>query len=183
MDIIQLVITTALAVIGLYLAHSLTRQQRLKIAEQRIDVYRKLWSEMFVARPSRVDPPEGRRPLSPTEAAGLHEAMTKWYFEGGHGMLLPHDTREMYLTAKRRLGQYALEGQDGDWDEDGRRIMRDLSLLRSQMKSDLDIYGVFYFDSLDDGDREFIEASGVDPERWGRPRHRWALLVSPRGRT
>jgi len=178
MDIAQFAITSALAVIGLYLAHSFTRQQRLKIAEQRVDGYKKLWGHMFVARPSRVEPPENTKPLTPKDAADLHKEMTKWYFEGGQGMLLPHDTREMYLAAKRQLGRYALEGQGCDWEEAGLRVMRELSLLRSQMKSDLDIYGVFYFDSLDDGDREFIRASGLDPERWGRPWYRWA--TSPR---
>jgi hypothetical protein len=178
MDVVQLVITTALAVIGLYLAHSLTRQQRLKIAEQRIDVYRKLWGEMVVARPSRVDPPENWTPLAPTEAAELHKAMTKWYFENGHGMLLPHDTREMYLEAKKRLGEYALQDSESDWEAAGKRRMRDLSLLRTQMKSDLRIYGVFYYDSLEEADREFIRASDLDPERWSRPWYRWA--VSPR---
>jgi hypothetical protein len=178
MDIAQFAITSAVAVIGLFLAHSFTRQQRLKIAEQRVDGYRKLWDEMFVARPTRVEPPENKNPLTPEEAADLHGKMTRWYFKDGQGMLLRHDTREMYLAAKRRLGQYALEDQRGDWAKDGSRAMRDLSLLRSQMKSDLKIYGVFYFDSLDEGDRTFIRASGLDPERWGRPWYRWA--TSPR---
>jgi hypothetical protein len=61
--------------------------------------------------------------------------MTKWYFQDGQGMLLSHDTREMYLEAKRRLGQYSLDSQGGDWAKAGERVMRDLSLLRSQMKS------------------------------------------------
>jgi hypothetical protein len=174
MDIAQFAITSAFAVIGLYLAHSFTRAQRLKIAEQRVEGYRKLWGEMFVARPSRVEAPENKSPLTPEEAADLHGAMTKWYFEDGQGLLLPHDTREMYLAAKQRLGRYASEGEDGDWEQAGNRAMRDLSLLRSQMKSDLKIYGVFYFDSLDEGDRAFLRASGLDPERWGRPWYRWA---------
>jgi hypothetical protein len=178
MNLAQFVITSAVAVIGLYLAHGFSRQQRIKIAEQRVDGYRKLWGHMFVARPTRVEPPENMSPLTPGEAAALHGEMTKWYFEGGNGMLLPHDTREMYLAVKRRMGRYALESQGGDSDEAGGRVMRDLSLLRSQMKSDLQIYGVFYFESLNDGDRELIRTSGLDPERWGRPWYRWA--ISPR---
>lgn len=178
MDIAQFVITSAVAVIGLYLAHSFRRQQRIRIAEQRVDGYRKLWGHMFVARPSRVEPPENLSPLTPEEAAGLHAEMTRWYFEGGNGMLLPHDTRKMYLAVKRRMGRYGLESQGRAADVDGDRVMRDLSLLRSQMKSDLPIYGVFYFDSLNDDDRELIRMSGLDPERWGRPWYRWA--ASPR---
>jgi hypothetical protein len=174
MDVAELAITSVVAVIGLYLAHSFSRQQRLKIAEQRVEAYRKLWTHMLVARPTRLEPPEQKGPLTAGEAAGLYGEMTTWYFDGGNGMLLPHDTREMYLEAKRRLGRYAGEGGAGGTDEAGRRRMRELSLLRSQMKNDLDIYGVFYFDSLDDEDREFIAASGLDPDRWGRPWYRWA---------
>jgi len=76
------------------------------------------------------------------------------------------------------MGRYALESQDRGSNEAGGRVMRDLSLLRSQMKSDLQIYGVFYFDSLNDDDRELIRMAGLDPERWGRPWYRWA--ASPR---
>ncbi|HEX2045452.1 MAG TPA: VOC family protein [Gaiellaceae bacterium] len=173
MGVAELLVTTAVAVVGLYLAHGFRRQQRLRIAEQRVDAYRKLWSHMLVARPSRLDPPEHKPPLKPGEAAALHAEMTAWYFEGGNGMLLPHDTRELYLEAKDRLGRYALSGDGRPGREaEGRRRMRELSLLRSQMKNDLDIYGVFYFDSLDEGDREFLSAAGLDPDRWGRPWHR-----------
>jgi hypothetical protein len=56
MDIAQLAITTAVALIGFYLVHSFRRQQRLKIAEQRVDAYRRLWAQMLVARPTRLVP-------------------------------------------------------------------------------------------------------------------------------
>src|SRR5215203_2532428 len=111
MDIAQFVITSAVAVIGLVLAHGFRRQQRLRIAERRVEGYRKLWGHMFVARPTRVEPPEDLSPLTPEEAAGLHGEMTKWYFQGGNGMLLPHDTREIYLAVKRRMGRYAVDSQ------------------------------------------------------------------------
>jgi hypothetical protein len=179
MEIAQFVITSAVAVIGLYLAHSFSRQQRIKIAEQRVDGYKKLWGLMLVARPTRVEPPENLGALTREEAASLHGQMTKWYFEGGNGMLLPQDTREMYLTVKRRMGLYASEGEGHHSDDaGGGRVMRDLSILRSQMKSDLDIYGVFYFERLDDGGRELIRMSGLDPDRWGRRWYQWA--ISPR---
>jgi mannose-6-phosphate isomerase-like protein (cupin superfamily) len=177
-NVAELAITSLIAVIGLYLAHSFTRQQRLKIAEQRVGAYRKLWGQMLVARPSRTEPPENKEPLTPAEAGDLYGKMTHWYFEGGNGMLLPHDTREMYLEAKGRLGRYAMERREPGSGKAGRQVTRHLSLLRSQMKNDLDIYGVFYFDALDPEDREFIRASGLDPERWGRRWHQWA--ASPR---
>jgi hypothetical protein len=115
---------------------------------------------MHVARRSRTKPPENQGPLTPEEAGCLHRQMTKWYYECGNGMLLPHDTREMYLKAKERMGFYAIEGGKPDSQKAGQQVMRELSLLRSQMKSDLDIYGVFYFDSLVPEDKEFIRASG-----------------------
>jgi len=43
------------------------------------------------------------------------------------------------------------------------------------MKSDLAIYGVFYFDSLDVRDKAFLRASGIRPWRWGRP---WYKAIS-----
>lgn len=178
MNVAEFVITSLIAVIGLYLAHSFTRQQRLKIAEQRVDSYRKLWGHMYDARPTRTEPPESKEPLTPEEAGVLYGEMTNWYFKGGNGMLLPHDTREMYLEAKRRLGRYALETRDSESGQAGLHVMRDLSIFRSQMKIDLDIYGVFYFDTLKPHDKEFIRACDLDPERWGRPWYRWA--TSPR---
>jgi len=167
MDIAQLAITTAVAFIGFYLVHSFGRQQRLRIAEQRVDAYRKLWAQMLVARPTRLDTSENKSPLRRAEAAALYGEMTNWYFEAGNGMMLPDDTKEMYLEAKRRLGEYAV-GIDEAVDA-GEGRMRELSLLRSQMKSDLAIYGVFYFDSLDVRDKAFLRASGIRPWRWGGP--------------
>ena len=178
MELADLVLTSLIALVGVYFAHSVTRQQRLKVAEQRVASYRKLWGHMYDARPSRSEPPENQGPLTPVEARRLHGAMTNWYFKGGDGMLLSHDTREMYLEVKRRLGRYAQGGSGTSSGRTGEQIMRNLSLLRSQMKSDLAIYGVFYFDTLTPDDREFIRASELDPDRWGRPWYRWA--TSPR---
>ena len=44
MDALALVITSAITLVGLYLAHNLRRQQRLRIAEQRVTAYRQLWN-------------------------------------------------------------------------------------------------------------------------------------------
>lgn len=43
MDVATLVTTLVIAIVGLYLTHSLRRQQSLKIAEQRLAAYRPLW--------------------------------------------------------------------------------------------------------------------------------------------
>jgi hypothetical protein len=167
---VELVTTSAITLIGLYLAYSFHRQQRLKIAEQRIEAYRKLWSLMEPARPSRLDHPESAGSLSVAEARELYDRATAWYFEGGNGMMLTAQTRAMYLEAKRRLGAYSSGARSAKGNgTGGERRMRELSLLRTQMKFDLAMFGVFYPDSLDDQDNEFIDACGLDSRYWGRP--------------
>ena len=54
MELANLLVGSAIAIIGLYLAHSLRRQQQLKVAEQRIASYQELWKLMEVARPTRL---------------------------------------------------------------------------------------------------------------------------------
>ena len=177
MELADFLIGTAIALVGLYLTHSLRRQQRLRIAEKRLDSYRELWGLMTVARPTRLTEIEGGKPLSREEADGLYGTSTEWYFTNGNGMLLTEPTKELYLEAKKNLGAYA-SGNDGDWEAEGRRVMHQLSLLRTQMKLDLDIYGRSYFDrELDDRDRDFLRSAGLDPARWGRPTP-WQTLRS-----
>jgi hypothetical protein len=111
MDVAELAITSAVAVIGLYLAHSFSRQQRLKIAEQRVEAYRKLWTHMLVARPTRLEPPEQKGPLTAGEAAGLYGEVTTWYFDGGNGMLLP--TTPGRCTSRRSGAWAGTPGRTG----------------------------------------------------------------------
>jgi hypothetical protein len=180
-DAAGLVITTVLAVIGLYLAHSLRRQTSLKIAEQRIASYGELWKLMGVVRPTRLTKAEMSGvlatddarsevgPLTRGEASSLYRAMTRWYFDAGNGMLLTDTTKWLYLEAKHRLGEFAA-GDNPEWEREGTRRISELSLLRLQMRSDLDIYGVSYFgEPGGDDDRAFLDAAGIDPTKWGRP--------------
>jgi hypothetical protein len=167
---LEVIISSAITLTGLYLAYGFHRQQRLKIAEQRIDAYRKLWNVMGPARPSRLDPPESAGPVSASDAGELYKSMTAWYFENGNGMMLTETTRAMYLEAKRLLGAYSACAPDDPASEaEGKRRMRELSLLRTQMKFDLAIYGLFYPGSLDEQDEQFIRACGIDPATWARP--------------
>ena len=63
METAALVITSLIAIVGLYLAHSLRRQQTLRIAEERTNAYRELWELMELARPTRLAAGErGGRP-------------------------------------------------------------------------------------------------------------------------
>src|SRR5437588_11994543 len=88
MTALQIIVTSPITLTGLYLAYSFHRQQRLKVAEQRIEAYRRLWSVMEAARPSRLDPPESAGPITAAQARTLYDDMTAWYFENGNGMLL-----------------------------------------------------------------------------------------------
>jgi hypothetical protein len=74
--------------------------------------------------------------------------MTTWYFREGNGMLLTDETKRMYLLAKRRLGEYAVS-PDSAWRHEGVLRIRELSLLRSQMRRDLNIFGVSYFSDFE----------------------------------
>ena len=166
---LEIIVSSVITLTGLYLAYSFNRQQRLKVAEKRVDAYRELWQVTGPARPSRLDPADGGGPITPAEARDLYDAITAWYFADGNGMLLTEPTRAMYLEAKRRLVAYATGTTDAMASPAGERRMRELSLLRTQMKFDLTIYGVFYPDSLDDEDQAFIRSCGLNPSSWCRP--------------
>jgi hypothetical protein len=185
MDVAQLVITSLVAVIGLYLAHSFRRQQRLRIAERRLDAYGELWALMEVARPTRVQDVSVDRegPLTRDEARELYRDMTHWYFRSGNGLLLPDATKDLYLKVKARLGTYA-EGGDSPSDWEGTQRIEELGLLRAQMRLDLDIYSVPYLSSPDPKSRklttELLDAAGIDPEGWGIPPWRIRMAASIR---
>lgn len=169
MTALEIIVSSVITLAGLYLAYSFHRQQRLKIAEKRIDAYRKLWQVMEPARPSRLDPADGGGPITVAEARELYDGITAWYFADGNGMLLTERTRAMYLVAKRRLSTYAAGAADSKSGRSGEQRMRELSLLRTQMKFDLTIYGVFYPDSLDGRDEAFIRSCGLNPASWCQP--------------
>jgi hypothetical protein len=191
-DAAGLAITSVIAIIGLYLAHSVRRQTSLKIAEQRIASYGELWKLMGVVRPTRLGEAERSGvlatddahsqvgPLTPDEASSLYRDMTRWYFDAGNGMLLTDRTKWLYLEAKRRLGDFAA-GDNPEWEREGERRINELSLLRLQMRSDLDIYGVSYFGEPNDEGKAFLKAAGIDPRGWARPR--WHKRFGKRART
>jgi hypothetical protein len=73
-------------------------------------------------------------------------------------------------------------GKATDLTEDKLRgvlAIKQLSLLRAQMKSDLKIYGNLYFGDLADTDREFLVYCRVKINRspWRRPRFQFLKLV------
>jgi hypothetical protein len=173
----ELVITSAITLAGLYLAHSLMRQQQVRVAQERLACYRDLWARMAVSRPDRLLAADGAGPMTLDEARSMYDAFSTWYFDCSGGMMLTAPTLAMYLVAKRRLAASlsAARADEGSWNTESLSRMRELSLLRTQMKSDVAIYGRFYPGSLSASDEEFLRACGFNPSRWACPW--WHRLV------
>ncbi len=167
-DWASVVVTLVLGVAGFAVARGINRDVRLKLAERRLAAYERLWALLRPASPS--DPPPGA-----STRARLHGALTDWYYAHGDGMLLPAVTRNVYLHAKDNLvrpveqvvpdsSRDRLAGLVPTEQEHARALLarRQLSLLRTQLKSDLEIFGPSYGPSLYPEDRAFLELCGVD---------------------
>jgi hypothetical protein len=173
-EIATIVVSSLLGVIGLYFTHSFHRQQNLKIAEQRVGAYRALWQLMEVARRTRWDPADGSGALTREEARKLFRDLASCYYDSGNGIFFTRATTEFYTAVRKNLSTYARSEDEKGAD----RCMRDLSLLRQQMRLDLrTISGrPSYWGDLDDGDRRLLLSAGIRrPERWGLPWY-WRLV-------
>jgi hypothetical protein len=167
-----------------FFAYSYRRQISLQTAQRRIDAYGALWTAMHIARPTRMS--IKGEVLSASERVELEEEMSAWYFNQGHGMLLTRDARQMYFAvkenlvaklddvqpeiARRRIS--ALESDEACQRERGKLSMRQLSLLRTQMKADLDIYGRIFGLPPTEEDRAFLRYCALNPDKrpWRRSR-------------
>lgn len=179
-----LVITAA----GLWFAYSYSRQMALKLSETRLQAYSRLWQISGVAAPTRLDGWGDDGYLLLDERRALWAAMTDWYYADGSGMLLKATTKDVYLNVKHNL---ICESSDlrpagladrineelrlpADYELDdrvrGTLAIRLISLLRTQLKSDLAIYGSTYSGKLNDYERFFLLHSGVNlrSKAWAR---------------
>jgi hypothetical protein len=175
-DVLGIAATLIVGVATIFFAYGYRRQLGIRTAERRIGAYGDLWSLTYVARPSR-HMAEGSV-LTDDERRELWVDMSKWYFRAGNGMLMTESTRALYFTvkdnlladgealepqrARRRLA--ALSGGELAWAR-GKLAMDQLSLLRTQMKSDLDIYGRHYGDPPDDEDADLLRVAKLNPNR------------------
>lgn len=184
--IADLIITAALAIVGLYLAHSYRRQIALRVAERRLSTYAALWDKMGVATPVRIVAWNVSQPLTAKEREELFRAFTAWYFEDGNGMLVGDSTRTIYLRVKdnlvcpieyyqpqsirEKLQKLLPEEQD---KARGTLAIRQLSLLRTRMKADLSIYGVPYHSNLDEDDKALLKHCGesLSSKPWDSRKH------------
>jgi hypothetical protein len=154
--------TLVLGLAGLYIAHSYQRQIRLTLAEKRFASYARLWALTEMASPIR-ERPGGVGPLTLDERQALHDCLTHWHYANGDGILLERESRDIYLTAKHNLVCQdadllppSLAKIDGIAERRGSLSIRQLSLLRSQMRADLRIFARWYYRGLNQTDKEFL---------------------------
>jgi hypothetical protein len=184
--------TVVVTAVGLWLANSYRRQISLKLAQTRLEAYSHLWEITGVAAPTRLDGWGDDGYLRLDERRALWAAMTDWYYANGGGMLLTAITKEVYLNVKHDLVcepsdlrpaqlddriKEALglrDGQDLSPEVMGTLSIRLVSLLRTQLKSDLAIYGPTYSGKLNAYECFFLRNSGVKLRSKA-----WASAVGP----
>jgi hypothetical protein len=175
--------TASLAAVGAWLTHGYRRRMRFELAEARRTAYAALWEITGLAAPTRLATAGLEGALSRDERRSLYRALTDWYYKDGGGMLLENTTRNVYLKAKNNLvcaidrfepqEAWTLLKEDLPVDDAAARgvlSIRQLSLLRTQLKSDLAIYGQTYTRQLARHERRFLEECEVDlsAEPWKR---------------
>ena len=181
-------LTLVLTGVGLYLAHNYRRRAKIEVADERRVAYAELWALTQVAAPTLLDMNGPEHVFPEAKRRQLYEAMTDWYYRDGNGMLLEATTRRIYLKAKHNLicpeekldpkGLLAdLPQEVADDDQRGCLSIRQLSLLRSQMKVDLAIFGLPWVGSLAKHERKFLTECGIclDPNLWTRLQARIGL--------
>lgn len=191
----QVAVTILLGLLTAYIGLSIRQKRRQEIAvsvsENRFAAYADLWSKIPVS-PELMKLTKAP-PLTAKDLRALFDSMTVWYYTGGHGMLLGTHTRVIYLTVKTNLicepDEFVpVSKQAGILDNTEARsdlVIRQLSLLRTAMRADLELYGKSWGKSLEDDDREFLYAcqvSGFRVQRGWAERGRW-LADKFRGRT
>jgi hypothetical protein len=168
--------TLIVTVVGLWLAYNYRRQMALKLSETRLDAYSRLWAITGVAAPTRLDGWGDDGYLQLDERRELWASMTDWYYANGGGMLLTAVTKEVYLNVKRNLvcewselcpahlaARIELPADHELVDKvRGILAIKLISLLRTQLKCDLTIYGPTYAGKLNNYERFFLEQSGVN---------------------
>jgi hypothetical protein len=176
MEILKILVTIFLGIVGLYLTHSYRRQVKQKTADGRMKSYSELWEITGVASPTRlkewhVGTPRG--PITEDERGSLYVEFTKWYYRSGNGMFLGDGTRRLYLATKENLICKDSElkppklydalqklSEEQRSAKRGEMSIRQLSLLRARMRADLEVYGTLFFGELQNEDKEFLEYCG-----------------------
>lgn len=130
--VLQILATLIIGGIGAYFSYNYRVQTRLKVLELRIEAYRKLFAATEIASPTRL----GRgTQLSEEEAKKLGNDIYSWYYENGHGLLMPNRTRQHLQWLQRTL-----QGEPVD-DIAPDPIIGEVSKLRTMLRQDVGIFG------------------------------------------
>lgn len=151
-----------------WIAHNYRQNLQLQLSDKRLSAYTRLWEVTGVAAPTRLDGKGIAGYLRPDERWRLWRAMTEWYYRDGNGLLLDDASKSVYLKVKHNLACRTEElepeglrnlvreelrqnrrgqGRPDAANDDvirGLLAISQLSLLRTQLKSDLRIYGQTY---------------------------------------
>jgi hypothetical protein len=187
-DWASVVVTLVLGIAGFLAARSINKDRQLRITERRLAAYERLWALMRPASPFD-------EPLDDVGRRQLEKQLADWYYNNGDGMLLADGSRAMYLNAKDNLissvdslvpeeSRIRLRALTGIALERERGLLaqRQLSLLRTQLKSDLKVYGQPHGPSLGPEDRAFLAHCGIDISRkpWNTVSRGQNKLVNPK---
>lgn len=181
LEILFAVVASLLTVGGWLAGYSYGRLRRLRIAQDRVQPYGKLWAATEMSRASRIASGE---PLTSDEARCQAKKLRDWYYsDHGGAMLLPIPTLKMLLLILHDLDILSNDDALNDSVREllGSAILVEISVLRSQLKIDLDVY------DLDEGaqlrkrarsdddyhPRMFLKRACMDVEAWGRPERWW----------
>jgi hypothetical protein len=185
-DWAQVAVTLLLGLVTAYIGLSIRQKRRqeiaVNVADHRLDAYAALWST--IPQSPELRKLQGDPPLTPAERRVIFDAMTGWYYGEGHGMMLGSGTRDIYLTVKTNLicepDEFVpISLVDAVRRDDAVRstaVVRQLSLLRSAMRADLEVYGKPWGKPLQPTDREFLYACRVPGwrvQRTADERRRW----------
>lgn len=184
-----------------WIAHNYRQNLQLQLSDKRLSAYTRLWEVTGVAAPTRLDGKGIAGYLRPDERWRLWRAMTEWYYRDGNGLLLDDASKSVYLKVKHNLACRTEElepeglrnlvreelrqnrrgqGRPDAANDDvirGLLAISQLSLLRTQLKSDLRIYGQTYTGHLLRHEIVFLQGCGVRLESrpWAKA-SRWYRL-------
>jgi hypothetical protein len=139
--------TLILGIIGLRVANNFRRQARTALTARTAEAHAKLWAITAHC------PPTVQAPLDTNVCLLMAKEMSDWYFESGNGMYLSTKSRKLFFAVLGTLGAegYSLQPECARvrldaFSETEREVAlaclarREISLLRTQLKTDLAIY-------------------------------------------
>ena|SRR5215469_12346160 len=156
--------------VGLWAAQNYRRQLRVKLAEQLFKAYISLWeiTGQLTMRTAVT--------MDATKRKTIATAMEDWYFSRGYGLLMPPTTRKLYFAIMQDLSFPLEEAVPESLRKKVLRLPKErhnlvmacacqryLSLLRTQLKDDLAVYGRISNRRRISDERELLSSCGISP--------------------